>query len=72
MKQDFIAIPKNNGYKSLNTNVFYDDAKVQVRIRTKDMQKTNNLGVFSDLNQDVKERLSDDMKKELTKLSKRK
>ncbi len=68
---DFIALPKNNGYKSLNTNVFYKNIKVQARIRTKEMQKTNNLGVFSDLNQDVKERLSDDMRKELTKLSKK-
>ncbi len=70
--QDFIASPKNNGYKSLNTNVLYNNTKVQVRIRTEQMQKTNNLGVFSDLNQDVKENLSDDMRKALTKLSRKK
>ena len=70
--KDFIGAPKNNGYKSLNTNVVYKDANIQVRVRTKQMQKTNDLGVFSDLNLDAKKRLSDDMKKELTKLSQKK
>ncbi len=69
---DFIGAPKNNGYRSLNTNVIYNDANVQVRIRTKQMQKTNDMGIFSDLNSDVKVRLNNDMKEELNKLSKRK
>lgn len=69
--KDFIASPKNNGYRSLNTNVLFKDANIQVRIRTNDMQNTNNLGVFSDLNDDVKNRLSSDMKKELDRLSKK-
>lgn len=69
---DFIGAPKNNGYRSLNTNVLYKDANIQVRIRTDEMQKTNDMGIFSDLNLDVKNRLSKDMKKELDKLSKRK
>lgn len=68
--QDFIATPKNNGYKSLNTNVIFKDANIQVRIRTKDMQNSNNLGVFSDLNDDIKNKLSSDMRKELCRLSK--
>lgn len=69
--QDFIATPKNNGYRSLNTNVMYKDANIQVRMRTNDMQKTNDLGIFSDLNQDAKDRLSDDMRKNLSNLSKK-
>lgn len=68
---DFIGAPKNNGYRSLNTNVIYNDANIQVRIRTKDMQKTNDMGIFSDLNLDVKGKLNNDMKEELNKLSKK-
>lgn len=69
---DFIGAPKNNGYRSLNTNVIYNDANIQVRIRTKEMQKTNDMGIFSDLNLDVRDRLNNDMKEELNKLLKRK
>lgn len=69
---NFITSPKNNGYRSLNTNVLFKDANMQVRIRTKNMQRTNDLGVFSDLNDDVKNSLSNAMKKELDKLSKKK
>ena len=49
----------------------YKDANIQVRMRTNDMQKTNDLGIFSDLNQDAKDRLSDDMRKNLSNLSKK-
>lgn len=67
---DYIASPKSNGYKSLNTNVKYKDANIQVRIRTEDMQRTNDLGVFSDLNSAVQERVTTKMKIELNKLKK--
>lgn len=61
--EDYIALPKENGYKSLNTNVVYKDSDVQVRIRTEDMQKTNDLGVFSHLDLDTELRVNTDMKK---------
>ena len=67
---DYIASPKDNGYKSLNTNVNYKDANIQVRIRTEDMQRTNDLGVFSDLNSAVQEKVNSKMKKGLKKLEK--
>lgn len=70
--EDFIALPKSNGYKSLNTNVIYKDSCVQVRIRTEDMQKTNDLGVFSDLDASVQKNVTEQMKKELNKLPKSK
>ncbi len=69
--RDYIATPKNNGYSSLNTNVSYDDINIQVRLRTLDMQRTNDIGIFSDLNSDSKQRLSSDMKLELRKLYKK-
>lgn len=50
---DYIAVPKYNGYKSLNTNVLVDgNLEFQVRIRTTDMQKINSLGVISNWNQE--------------------
>ena len=67
---DYIASPKDNGYKSLNTNVRYKDANIQVRIRTEDMQRTNDLGVFSDLNSAVQEKVTTKMKIGLNKLKK--
>ena len=67
---DYIASPKDNGYKSLNTNVNYKDANIQVRIRTEDMQRTNDLGVFSDLNSAVQEKVTTKMKIGLNKLKK--
>ena len=67
---DYIASPKSNGYKSLNTNVNYKDANIQVRIRTEDMQRANDLGVFSDLNSAVQEKVTTKMKIGLNKLKK--
>ncbi len=67
---DFIATPKDNGYRSLNTNVIFKGVNIQVRIRTRAMQETNNLGVFSDL--DAKGELNKSMKENLLKLIKRK
>lgn len=69
--EDYIASPKSNGYKSLNTNVIYKDANIQTRIRTEDMQKTNDLGVFSDLDTNKQKNVTDQMQKELDKLSKK-
>lgn len=67
---DFIAKPKENGYKSLNTNVSYKDADLQVRIRTEQMQDSNNLGVFSDLDVAAQERVTNVMEKKLNELIK--
>lgn len=67
--EDFIASPKSNGYKSLNTNITYKDLKVQTRIRSEDMQKVNDMGVFSDLNSDTQKNVTKQMCKELMKLA---
>lgn len=64
---DFIATPKENGYMSLNTNVEFKGVNIQVRIRTRSMQESNNLGVFYDLN-----KFSDNMEKGLIKLLEKK
>ena len=66
--KDFIASPKSNGYRSLNTNVKYQDANIQVRIRTEEMQMANDLGVFANLNEDVQKKINSEMKKSLNKL----
>lgn len=52
---DYIASPKYNGYKSLNTNVSYNDSNFQVRIRTNDMQKSNELGIVSNWSKDTQQ-----------------
>lgn len=69
--EDFIANPKTNGYQSLNTNVKYNDANMQIRIRTEKMQGTNDLGVFSNLNDDAQKMVSEKMKDDLNKLVKK-
>ena len=46
--KDLIANPKYNGYQSLVTNVVTpDESEFQIRIRTNDMQRTNELGMVS-------------------------
>lgn len=68
MMRDYISSPKDNGYKSLNTNIDFKGSNIQVRIRTEDMQKTNDLGVFADLDYDKKEKVNIKMKNSLKKL----
>ena len=47
-ENDLIKNPKYNGYRSLNVNVnTYKDSQMQVRIRTYEMQKANELGFVS-------------------------
>ena len=67
---DYIKCPKTNGYKSINTNVLYKDSDIQVRIRTEKMQGKNNLGIFSDWNNNTKDRINKDMIKSLNELVK--
>jgi len=43
--KDYIAIPKENGYQTLHTTVFYDSAIFEVQIRTLEMHATAELGV---------------------------
>jgi len=44
--KDYISTPKNNGYKSLHTTLFYDESmRVEVQIRTREMHRTNGFGL---------------------------
>ncbi|MDQ1263733.1 MAG: diphosphokinase / guanosine-3,5-bis(diphosphate) 3-diphosphatase [Campylobacterota bacterium] len=43
--KDYIAVPKDNGYKTIHTTVFHKSAIFEVQIRTYDMHKTAELGV---------------------------
>ncbi|WP_340588964.1 bifunctional (p)ppGpp synthetase/guanosine-3',5'-bis(diphosphate) 3'-pyrophosphohydrolase [Erythrobacter alti] len=44
--KDYISTPKNNGYKSLHTTLFYDQSmRVEVQIRTREMNQTNEFGL---------------------------
>lgn len=44
---DTLSNPKYNGYRSLNMNITYKDADLQLRIRTGKMQRINELGIVS-------------------------
>ncbi|KLI62927.1 RelA/SpoT family protein [Aurantiacibacter marinus] len=44
--KDYISTPKNNGYKSLHTTLFYDKSmRVEVQIRTREMHQRNEFGL---------------------------
>lgn len=43
--KDYIAIPKENGYQTLHTSVFHENAIYEVQIRTYEMHRTAELGV---------------------------
>ena len=44
--KDYISTPKLNGYRSLHTTVFYDQAmRAEVQIRTREMHRTNGFGL---------------------------
>lgn len=43
--KDYIAVPKDNGYQTIHTTVFYKTAIFEVQIRTYDMHKTAELGI---------------------------
>ncbi len=43
--KDYIAVPKDNGYQTIHTSVFYKTAIFEVQIRTFDMHNTAELGV---------------------------
>ena len=48
--QDYIATPKSNGYRSLNTLVEYKNTNMQARIRSVDMERFNRLGLVNEDN----------------------
>ncbi|MDY0116498.1 MAG: RelA/SpoT family protein [Sulfurimonadaceae bacterium] len=43
--KDYIAVAKDNGYRTIHTTVFYNTAIFEVQIRTFEMHKTAELGV---------------------------
>ena len=43
--KDYIAVPKDNGYQTIHTTVFYKTAIFEVQIRTYDMHQTAELGI---------------------------
>lgn len=44
--KDYISTPKNNGYRSLHTTLFYDRSmRVEVQIRTDEMHRFNGFGL---------------------------
>ena len=69
--KDYILEPKENGYRSLNFNVTYKDTDAQIRIRTDQMQSKNNIGVFSDWNNDTQDKINSDLKDGLDALARK-
>jgi len=43
--KDYIALPKENGYRSIHTSVFYKNHIFEVQIRTKQMHKIAQYGI---------------------------
>ncbi|NCO01034.1 MAG: bifunctional (p)ppGpp synthetase/guanosine-3',5'-bis(diphosphate) 3'-pyrophosphohydrolase [Epsilonproteobacteria bacterium] len=43
--KDYVAVPKENGYQTIHTTVFYSTAIFEVQIRTYEMHNTAELGV---------------------------
>lgn len=44
--KDYISTPKTNGYRSLHTSLIYENSmRVEVQIRTREMQRTNEFGL---------------------------
>ncbi|WP_338243357.1 RelA/SpoT family protein [Aurantiacibacter hainanensis] len=44
--KDYISTPKNNGYRSLHTTIFYDKSmRAEVQLRTREMHRTNGFGL---------------------------
>lgn len=43
--KDYVAVPKDNGYQTIHTSVFYKTVIFEVQIRTHDMHKTAELGI---------------------------
>ena len=43
--KDYIAVPKENGYKTIHTTVFNDESIVEAQIRTQEMHKLAEYGI---------------------------
>ena len=62
--KDLISNPKYNGYRSLITNVVTpDEGEFQIRIRTNDMQRTNELGMVTNWSLKTQEHLNNECTK---------
>jgi GTP pyrophosphokinase len=60
---DTITKPKYNGYQSINMNATYKDLDLQIRIRTKKMQRVNELGMVSNWSLGAQEYLNKECSK---------
>jgi len=43
--KDYVALPKDNGYQTIHTTLFFDDDIVEAQIRTEDMHRLAEYGV---------------------------
>lgn len=43
--KDYIAVPKENGYQTIHTTLFYDNSIFEVQIRTQEMDKVAEYGI---------------------------
>lgn len=65
---DYIKNPRENGYKSINYNTEYKNADIQLRIRSRNMQRGNDIGLFSITNDNEKKKVKKYLREHLENL----